>query len=109
MRINTPTFWIGRLLAPLCLFLPALLPAQIAPEGSTRTMAAAKNAVPNDQADLSATKAHDDTFVIGNDDVLAISVWKEPEISRAVPVRSDGKISLPLVGEVMASGETPLK
>jgi polysaccharide biosynthesis/export protein len=56
-----------------------------------------------------AAKAHDDTFVIGNDDVLAINVWKEPDISRAVPVRSDGKISLPLVGEVQASGRTPLQ
>ena len=56
-----------------------------------------------------ATNAHDDSFVIGNDDVLAISVWKEPEISKSVPVRSDGKISLPLVGEVQAAGETPLK
>ena len=51
--------------------------------------------------------AHDDGFVIGPDDVLAVNVWKEPEISRAVPVRSDGKISLPLVGEVQASGTTP--
>jgi polysaccharide biosynthesis/export protein len=50
---------------------------------------------------------HDDGFVIGADDVLAVSVWKEPEISRAVPVRSDGRISLPLVGELQASGETP--
>jgi polysaccharide biosynthesis/export protein len=57
----------------------------------------------------SATKAHDKTFVIGNDDVLAINVWKEPEISRSIPVRSDGKISLPLVGEVQAAGSTPLK
>ena len=47
--------------------------------------------------------------VIGNDDVLAINVWKEPEISKSVPVRSDGKISLPLVGEVQAAGRTPLK
>lgn len=57
----------------------------------------------------SAAKAHDKTFVIGNDDVLAINVWKEPEISRSIPVRSDGKISLPLVGEVQAAGSTPLK
>ncbi len=55
-----------------------------------------------------ATKAHDDSFVIGNDDVLAINVWKEPDVSRAIPVRSDGKISLPLVGEVQATGRTPL-
>lgn len=54
-------------------------------------------------------KPHDDSFVIGNDDVLAINVWKEPDISRSVPVRSDGKISLPLVGEVQATGRTPLK
>ena len=56
-----------------------------------------------------ATKAHDSTFVIGNDDVLAINVWKEPDVSRSVPVRSDGKISLPLAGEVQAAGSTPLK
>jgi polysaccharide biosynthesis/export protein len=61
-------------------------------------------------ADASApAKAHDDTFIIGNDDVLAINVWKEPDISRSIPVRSDGKISLPLMGEVQAAGRTPLK
>jgi polysaccharide biosynthesis/export protein len=54
-------------------------------------------------------KAHDSTFIIGGDDVLAINVWKEPEVSRVVPVRSDGKISLPLVGELQASGETPVQ
>jgi polysaccharide export outer membrane protein len=52
-------------------------------------------------------KPHDNTFIIGNDDVLAINVWKEPDISRSIPVRSDGKISLPLVGELQASGQTP--
>ena len=54
-----------------------------------------------------AGKPHDESFVIGSDDILAISVWKEAEISRTVPVRSDGKISLPLIGEVQASGQTP--
>ena len=60
-------------------------------------------------ANSSATQPHDNNFVIGNDDVLAVNVWKEPDISRSVPVRSDGKISLPLVGEVQAAGQTPLK
>ncbi|HTZ95255.1 MAG TPA: polysaccharide biosynthesis/export family protein [Terriglobales bacterium] len=54
-------------------------------------------------------KAHDNSYVIGVDDVLAISVWKEPEVSKTVPVRSDGKISLPLAGEVQASGQTPVQ
>ena len=64
---------------------------------------------PAPAADSSGAKAHDDSFVIGNDDVLAINVWKEPDVSRSIPVRSDGKISLPLVGEVQAAGRTPLK
>lgn len=56
-----------------------------------------------------AHKAHDDTFIIGNDDLLAISVWKEPELTKSVPVRSDGKISMPLMGEIQAAGRTPLQ
>jgi len=61
------------------------------------------------EADIAAAKPHDNSFVIGNDDVLAINVWKEPDISRSIPVRSDGKISLPLVGELQAAGLTPLR
>jgi polysaccharide export outer membrane protein len=45
-------------------------------------------------------------FVIGTADVLAVNVWKEPEISRVVPVRPDGRISLPLIGELQVSGRT---
>jgi len=48
-----------------------------------------------------------DEFIIGTGDILAINVWKETEVSRVVPVRSDGRISLPLVGEIQASGRTP--
>lgn len=57
----------------------------------------------------SVKKPHDASFVIGNDDVLSINVWKEPDISRSIPVRSDGRISLPLVGELQATGRTPLQ
>lgn len=65
--------------------------------------------VDNTAQNPAAGKAHDNTFVIGNDDVLSINVWKEQEVSRSVPVRSDGKISLPLAGELQAAGLTPLK
>lgn len=54
-------------------------------------------------------KVHDNSYIIGVDDMLAINVWKEPEVSKTVPVRSDGKISLPLAGEVQASGQTPVQ
>lgn len=46
-------------------------------------------------------------YQIGVDDVLAINVWKEPDLCRTVPVRPDGKITLPLLGDVQASGKTP--
>jgi polysaccharide export outer membrane protein len=49
----------------------------------------------------------EDNFIIGADDVLAISVWKEPDLTRVIPVRSDGRISLPLIGEMQASDHTP--
>src|SRR5271169_2761851 len=75
--------------------------AQDAPVSTSVQSPATSQATPAD-------KPHDNIFVIGNDDVLAINVWKEPDISRSIPVRSDGKISLPLVGEVQAAGLTPL-
>jgi polysaccharide export outer membrane protein len=67
---------------------------------------AGKNATGN-RAPGSPAKHSDDAYVIGANDVLSINVWKEPDISRSVPVRSDGKISLPLAGELQASGQTP--
>jgi polysaccharide export outer membrane protein len=69
----------------------------------------ASNQAPGYATASATPAAHDDSFVIGDDDVLAINVWKEPDISRTVPVRSDGHISLPLVGDVQAAGRTPLK
>jgi polysaccharide export outer membrane protein len=50
-----------------------------------------------------------DTYIIGADDVLSINVWREPEISKTVPVRPDGMISLPLLGEIKARGLTPVQ
>lgn len=58
-----------------------------------------------EQASVPATS--DPDYKIGEGDVLDVNVWKEPEISRSVPVRPDGKISLPLVNDIQASGLTP--
>jgi polysaccharide export outer membrane protein len=51
--------------------------------------------------------ASDRDYQIGPEDVLDISVWKNPELSRTVPVRPDGKVSLPLVNDIHAAGLTP--
>lgn len=84
-----------------------LLYAQSVNEGHSATVHMARAGEASVLTQAAAGKPHDDAFIIGADDVLAVNVWKEPEISRAVPVRSDGKISLPLIGEVQASGNTP--
>lgn len=55
------------------------------------------------------SKPSSEDYVIGPEDMLTINVWKEPEISRSVPVRPDGKISLPLLGDLTASGLTTVE
>ena len=53
--------------------------------------------------------ADSDQYIIGAEDVLFIHVWREDSLSRTVPVRMDGKISLPLIDETQAAGLTPLQ
>jgi polysaccharide biosynthesis/export protein len=56
-----------------------------------------------------APAAMDASYKIGPQDVLQIDVWKEPEITRTIPVRPDGKISLPLLNDVQAAGLTAMQ
>jgi polysaccharide export outer membrane protein len=46
-------------------------------------------------------------YKLSKEDVVEVAVWKEPELSRTVPIRPDGKITLPLVGDVQAEGLSP--
>jgi polysaccharide export outer membrane protein len=69
-------------------------PAPQAPQAVPR---AAEAVIPADDRD----------YKIGPEDVLDISVWKNQELSRTVPVRPDGKVSLPLVNDIQAAGLTP--
>jgi polysaccharide export outer membrane protein len=62
-----------------------------------------------DTASKSATGVRPDSYIIGAEDVLTVFVWKEPDMTKTVPVRPDGMISLPLVGEIRASGYTPVQ
>jgi polysaccharide export outer membrane protein len=112
VKIKAIEPWDRRLgLGLVCIFLTGYVWAQMPAANQSGTQGPA----PTPMASLaqpmmaSANKPHDGSFVIGNDDVLAINVWKEPDLSRSIPVRSDGRISLPLVGEVQAAGQTPLK
>jgi len=62
-----------------------------------------------DTAPATKSATEDPNYVIGAQDVLDISVWHEPDLTRVVPVRPDGKISLPLLNDVQAGGLTPTK
>jgi polysaccharide biosynthesis/export protein len=68
---------------------------------------ARNNAVSSEEMRSPAVAANDPAYMIGPQDVLDIDVWKEPDVSRKVPVRPDGKISLPLINDVQAAGMTP--
>jgi polysaccharide biosynthesis/export protein len=71
---------------------------------------AAQNAVPGETADPSPSQPLSvvgPSYAIGADDVLLVSVWKEPDLTMTLPVRPDGNISLPLLSDVPAAGLTP--
>ena len=81
-------------------------PAQPAASSASPNVAADKaasdkatNVVPDSQAGIG--------YVIGPEDVLHIAVWREADLTATLPVRPDGKISLPLLNDVQASGLTP--
>jgi len=56
-----------------------------------------------------AKSASGEEYRIGPQDLVRIDVWKEPDISRTIPVRPDGKISLPLMNDVQAAGLTAME
>jgi len=94
---------LNRLVRVAGLVIGSILCVQLAAQSG-------KAGIDRDAAAASATvkvQTTSDEYRIGADDVLAVNVWKEPEISRTLPVRPDGNISLPLVGDLKASGRTP--
>jgi polysaccharide export outer membrane protein len=78
-------------------------------EAKETTVAAARTeASPSAEGKPAPTAATTDpAYMIGPEDMLDISVWKEPDVSRLVPVRPDGRISLPLINDVQAAGMSP--
>lgn len=92
---NTPRMIILALLA--ILLIPAL---------SATTAIAEQN--PDDKsATAEAEKSTAQSFVVGPEDIIEVSVWKNPDLSKVVTVRPDGRISLPLIGDIKAAGLTP--
>ena len=78
------------------------------PKPANASKPALPTPVPAPTANAPADNAPAD-YVIGADDTLHISVWKEPDLTATLPVRPDGKISLPLLNDVSAAGFTPMQ
>ena len=68
---------------------------------------AAPGSAPASASAAQKSATTDPNYLIGAQDVLDINVWKEDQLTKTVPVRPDGKISLPLVNDVQAAGLTP--
>jgi len=92
-------------IASVCLCATALAHAQEPSARNKRGVPAAPPAAA--RAADAVVPVEDRDYKIGPEDVLDISVWKNDELSRTVPVRPDGKVSLPLVNDIQAAGLTP--
>lgn len=103
------TKWLIGLTGALSLALAAGTAAQQAATDSKKTDATKQNdpAPPPAAAPKAVAATTDPNYIIGADDVIDVSVWNETQVSRTVPVRPDGKISLPLLDDVQAAGLTP--
>jgi polysaccharide export outer membrane protein len=84
-----------RIFRVIALLLPVLAAACAGGGGSSATPPATTGAVPD--------------YIIGPGDNLSVFVYRSPELSMAVPVRPDGRISLPLVDDIVAAGRTPVE
>jgi polysaccharide export outer membrane protein len=94
-------------------FVAALLLLMVMPQpgaAAPRARAQSGNApAGSDNQPMPKAATTDPEYIIGLGDVLSINVWKESEVSSSVPVRPDGKISLPLVNDIQAAGLTPMQ
>src|SRR5437867_1157292 len=95
--------------AAVCAICLSILAVSLSSAAPTDKKKGAKPTAPAAAAASAATGASVDpkSFVIGAEDVLMVSVWRDPEVSRQVMVRPDGKITLQLVGDIQAAGLTP--
>ena len=88
-------------------------PAQTQTPPPTNAVPSTTPATGNATATASATTAAPNVdnarYIIGSEDSLSISVWKEPSLSGSIPVRPDGMISLALIGDLQAAGRTPMQ
>ena len=104
MRLNQKYVWaLSAAVFACCLSATPFVQAQLSAQTAQLDPDAGSSGSGNARV-LSAAAQRQ--YHVGADDLLTISVWHQPDLSRTVPVRPDGLISLPLVGEIQAAGKT---
>ena len=98
-----------QLLIALCLSVGGLATVARAQENNDAKQTAQTQGTQGAAGSSPKSATADPNYLIGPQDILDIIVWKEQELTRNVPVRPDGKISLPLLNDVQAAGLTPMQ
>jgi len=101
-------FWVGTTLL-LVLSVAGSFAQDAKAQDSKAQDAKAKQEAAPCSTGCGQTSVAPSDYVIGSEDTLHVSVWKEPDLTATLPVRPDGKISLPLLNDVQASGLTPMQ
>lgn len=105
-RGNYPMKWS---LVVLMAILPAMPVAAMAQQAQSPAAATSQSAAPATQKSSTTDSTDIAHYIIGAEDSLQITVWKEPTLSGTVPVRPDGRISMVLLGDLQAAGMTPMQ
>jgi polysaccharide export outer membrane protein len=99
------SIWKAAVAAVVLMLMGSIALGQNAPARPAASSASDKTAT--DKATAAYISQAGPEYVIGPEDVLHIAVWKENDLTTTLPVRPDGKISLPLLDDVQAAGLTP--
>jgi polysaccharide export outer membrane protein len=92
------------------IFLLPELTTGLAQQGTGTAAVGSPQAAPVASAPANAEQsAATASYIIGADDSIQVTVWKEPTLSATLPVRPDGKITLPLINDIQAAGLTPMQ
>lgn len=90
----------------ICLVPTPALGARVSLHAHHTIHASAAASLPS-SSETTGKAAPEIDYQIGENDVLEITVWNEPDLKQSLPVRPDGKITFPLIGEIQAANETP--
>ncbi len=102
-RLTALNLTLGLAVSCLAAQQAAPAPKQEAPAGPAKPTVGA----PVKPMALPASAVDNDTYILGGGDVIAVQVWREPDLSGQKVIRPDGRITMPLIKEVQAAGLTP--